>query len=384
MSPTVMFIAGEDSGDQHGARVIRELRALRPDVKVFGYGGTRMEAEGMQLTENLAQKFPIIGFTPVLQNLPRILGLLREAAQLLKTRRPDALVLIDYPGFNLRTAKVAKRLGIPVIYYISPQFWVWHKGRLKVIATTVDKMLVILPFEKDLYAAAGMKSEYVGHPLQDDETAVLPVQETRARLGVDPGSQLIGLLPGSRRSEIQRHLPLLLETARLIRQRFPGCSFVVPRAATIPESLLREYLGACPDVEVLIADRDLKSVRAAMDFAVCKSGTSTLELALLGVPMVIFYKVSAVTYAFAKRVVKIRWIGLVNIVAGREVVPELIQQDATPRRLSETVCGILGDSTRLEQMRAGLAEVRGRIGGPGAGKRVAGEICAVLESRARN
>lgn len=381
MSATVMFIAGEDSGDQHAARVIEQLKQLLPGIQLFGYGGNRMQAAGMQLVANLAQELPIIGFTPVIRNLSRIRQLLKEAARLLEQRRPDVLVLVDYPGFNLRTAKVARRLGIPVIYYISPQVWVWHKSRLKTIAETVSKMLVILPFEEPFYRNAGLSSAYVGHPLQDDEAPVTASSRVRANLGAKPDEMLIGLIPGSRESEINRHLPMLLEAGCIIHQQIPNARFIVPKAATIQKELLLEHINRVKGLPLSIAENDLKSVRAAMDFAICKSGTSTLELALAGVPMVIFYKASILNYLLGRLVVKIPWIGLPNIIAGRDVVPELIQGMASAQQIAITSLGILQDSARISKMREELAAIRASIGGPGAAHRVADEIAAVIRTK---
>lgn len=375
--PRVMFIAGEDSGDQHAARVIEELKRLIPGVEVVGYGGYRMERAGMELIANLAQELPIIGFTPVIRNFGRIRQLLKQAAQLLETRRPQALVLVDYPGFNLRIATVAKRLGIPVVYYISPQVWVWHKSRLKTIAAAVSKMLVILPFEEEFYRKAGLTSAYVGHPLQDDQTPVTPAAEVRAQLGAGAQDLLIGLLPGSRESEIARHLPMLLDAASIIKAELPNTCFIIPKAATVDKGKLLERV-AQNNSGVRIVEDDFKSVRAALNFAICKSGTSTLELALAGVPMVIYYKASLLNYLLGRLVVKIPYIGLPNIIAGREIVPELIQGAATATQIASTALGILTDLARLNRMRADLDEVRITMGGTGAAARVASEIAETI------
>lgn len=380
-APRIMFIAGENSGDQHAARVLRELRVLLPGLETFGYGGERMEAEGMRLEENLAQKLPIIGLTQVIKNYGKLKELLTRAEVMLAERRPDAVVLVDYPGFNLRVARMARRLGIPVIYYISPQVWAWHRSRLKIIAENVDRMLVILPFEADFYREAGVAATYVGHPLQDNLEEIRPRDETLRALGLDPGRRVLGLIPGSRESEVVRHLSPLLEAARLLRRELPDLQFVLPRASTIPRALLDKYLARYPDVPVCVAEKDLKSVRTAFDFAVCKSGTSTLELALLGVPMIVIYKVSALTYWVARALVKIRFIGLVNIVAGDEVAPELIQHEASPQRIAETVLAILRDPQALERMQRHLAQVREKLGGPGASRRAAEAIAEIVRSR---
>lgn len=377
-APVLMFVAGENSGDQHAARVMRELKVLLPGVRMFGYGGERMEAEGMVLEENLAQKLPIIGVTGVLANYGKLKQLLRRAEQMLTERRPDALVLVDYPGFNLRVARMARALGIPVIYYISPQVWAWHKSRLKTIAENVDRMLVIFPFEAEFYQKAGVAATFVGHPLQDNQEAVRPREEVLKELGINPSARLLGLIPGSREGEVVRHMPVILEAARLVRRKMPEVELVLPRASTVPRPLIDRFLSRYKDVPVHVVESDLKSARAALDFAICKSGTSTLELALLGVPMVVIYKVSALTYWIARAVLTIPFIGLVNIVAGEEVARELIQHAANPKRIADEVVQCLASPGELARVRGRMATVREKVGGPGASRRAAEAIAEVL------
>ncbi len=379
--PLIMFVAGENSGDLHASRVIKELRQMYPQGEFFGFGGDRMEQAGMHLEENLAQKLPIIGLTQVIKNYPKIRELLRRAADMLRHRRPDLLVLIDYPGFNLRTAAVARQEGIPVVYYISPQVWAWHRERLVNIRNTVDKMLVILPFEEEMYRQEGINAEYVGHPLQDDATDITPRAEVLQRLDLPLDAKLVGIVPGSRNAEIIRHLPPMLEAARLIQKGHPGVRFVLPRAGTVPVELVQKYLSRYPDVEVIVAEDDHKSIRAAMDFAICKSGTSTLEYALLGVPMVIIYKASFLTGVIAKRVLKIPHIGLVNIVAGKEVAPELLQDQATGEVIGDRVLRLLNSPEAMQRMKDDLAGVRDKMGGPGASRRAAEAISVVLNQK---
>lgn len=379
--PLIMFVAGENSGDLHASRVIVELNKLYPNGEFFGFGGERMEQAGMRLDENLAQKLPIMGFTQVVKKYPRIRALLRQAADMLRERRPDLLVLIDYPGFNLRTAAVARQQGIPVVYYISPQFWAWHRERLEVIRQNVDKMLVILPFEADLYHEEGIAAEFVGHPLQDDLAEITPRGAVLSRLDIPEDAEVIGLVPGSRNGEVIRHLSVMLDAARIIRQRRPKARFVLPRAGTISMDLLNKYLDRYPDVDVAVADSDHKSVRAAMDFAICKSGTSTLEYALLGVPMVIIYRASAITAFIGRRVLKIPYIGLVNIVAGEEVAPEMWQEAATGKEIARHVLEILENPEKMAAMKSKMADVKEKIGGPGASRRAAEAIAQVIEQR---
>lgn len=374
----IMFIAGEDSGDLHASRVIKELRELLPGVECFGFGGVRMEQAGMRLDENLAQNLPIMGFSQVVRNYGKIKALLTQAESMLDTCKPDLIVLVDYPGFNLRVARMARKRNIPVVYYISPQVWAWHRERIKVIAETVTLMLVILPFEEDLYHKAGVAVSYVGHPLLDDPTALKPRAEVLAGLGMSDAGFVVGLIPGSRKSEVVRHLPVMLEAAQRIAREVPGVRFVVPRAGGIPMELLKKYLDRFPDVQVTVAEDDLKSVRAAMDFAVCKSGTSTLELALLGIPMIIIYKVSGFTYALAKAFVKIPWIGLVNIVANESICPELIQHEANPQRIANELLRYVRDPAMMHTMREHLDRIRVRMGQRGASRRAAEAIAGVL------
>lgn len=377
----LMFVAGENSGDLHAARVITELRALAPDLRCFGFGGERMRAAGMRLDENLAQKLPIIGATQALRNYGHLRALFQRATRMLAAERPDALVLVDYPGFNLRVAREAKRLGIPVVYFISPQIWAWHRSRINTIRDTVSLMLVILPFEESIYRDAGVRAVYVGHPLLDDTERVIPRAEYLASVGIPADRRVIGLIPGSREPEIVRHMPMMLETARLLHARFPDAAFLVPLASTIPAGLLDKYLTRAPGLPVTVAAEHPASARAAMDFAICKSGTSTLEMALAGVPMVIVYQGSTLTYLMAKAVVRIPWIGLVNIVANDTIAPEYLQHDADPPRLAEGVSRILEDPVRLAQMREGLARVRQKLGRPGASRRTAEAILVLLGER---
>ncbi len=373
-----MFVAGENSGDLHASRVIIELKAMYPGGEYFGFGGERMEQAGMRLEENLAQKLPIMGFTQVVKNYPKIRKLLLRAAKMLRDRRPDLLLLVDYPGFNLRTAVVARQLGIPVVYYISPQVWAWHRDRLKVIRTNVDKMLVILPFEADFYKEEGIDAEYVGHPLQDDTTEVTPRDELLEAMGISAEAEVIGIIPGSRSSEVIRHLPVMLHAASIVQERRPFARFVVPRAGTVPTELLQKYLDKFPNVRVQLVERDHKSLRAIMSFAICKSGTSTLEYALLGVPMVIIYKASFLTAFIAMRVLRIPYIGLVNIVAGEEVAVELLQKKANGPEIARHVLHVLENPAAIETIQRKMLGVAEKIGGRGASQRAARAIAKVL------
>lgn len=377
----LMFVAGESSGDRHAAHLIRELRAIQPALTCFGYGGKLMAEAGMEVDVNLAERLPIIGISQAFGHLPELHRLWRRACHMLAHRRPDALVLVDYPGFNLRLSKEAKRLGIPVIYYIAPQVWAWHGSRLHTMAESVDLLLCIFPFEEPLFRSAGLQAHYVGHPLLDRVSVPRPRQEVLAELGFDTGAQLIGLIPGSRHSELAYLLGDLLESARLIRERLPNSAFVIPRAHTVDRGFLAARLEPYAHLPIAIAESDLDSVRAAMDFAICKSGTSTLELALADVPMIIVYRVSWPTYVFARAVVRTRWIGLVNIIADEPLVPELLQRDATPEKIASLAVSLLSDRSALERMREGYERIRGLLGQGGASHRAATKILEFLATR---
>ncbi|AXA36057.1 MAG: lipid-A-disaccharide synthase [Candidatus Hydrogenedentota bacterium] len=374
-----MFVAGENSGDQHAARLIGELRQRDPSLHCFGFGGEAMAHAGLELVENLAQRVPIIGLSQAIRHYPTLRRLFSRAVDLLASRRPNALVLVDYPGFNLRLAQEAKKLGIPVIYYISPQVWAWNKHRLRIIADTVSLMLVILPFEAELYRREGVPVAYVGHPLLDHEGPMHSRAEVLARLGLPSDAYVVGLIPGSRIPEVRRHLPVLLEAAVAIRRKLPNAAFVIPQATTVSRELIENHVRGYPHLRVAIADGQLASIRSALDFALCKSGTSTLELALADVPMVIFYKVSLPTMLFAKAVLRIPWVGLVNIIANEMIVPELLQHDATPERLARAALEIICSPEQLTRMREGLARVRRAMGRSGASARAAEEILHYLQ-----
>ena len=378
----VMFCAGENSGDQHASRVIEALRRMEPDIELFGFGGDRMEQAGMRLEENLAAKLPIIGATQAIMNIRALRKLLKRGGEMLRDEKPDLFVPVDYPGFNLQLCEKAHGLGVPVAYFISPQIWAWHHSRIKRIRRCVRRMLVILPFEEAMYRREGVDAVFVGHPLADDQTPIRPRAEVLADLGIPPGARVVGLLPGSRDKEIERHLDPMLGAAQRIAARVPGCRFVLPRASTVEARLIEAGLARHPGLDAVVTRDDHKSVCAAMDFALCKSGTSTLELALLGVPMLVMYKASALTAFIVRRMALVKWIGLVNIVAGEAVAPELLQENATAEKLAEAALEFLDNPTKLADARRKLAEVARLVGGPGAAQKTA-ELILELAREAR-
>jgi lipid-A-disaccharide synthase len=376
----IMFVAGEASGDHHAAALIREIKRMRPEARCFGMGGREMAAAGMDLRLDLASK-GVIGFVEVVKHLGYFRRALSQAEALLREERPELLVLVDYPGFNLRLAEKAKGLGIKICYYISPQVWAWKKGRVPVMARLLNKMLVTFPFEKAIYDQAGLACAFVGNPLVDLVKPSLDRDAARGRLGVAAGEELLGLLPGSREQEVSFLLPVMLKSAALMAQRRPGLRFVVIKAPQLPQSVYDKAMAGDSSRALLFegaSTGEAYAVRAACDFALVASGTATLETAMLKVPFVIVYRVNPLSFSIAKRLVKIHSIGLANVVAGRRVVPELLQDELNPRRLAEISLGFLSDPALGRSQVEELAPSLQGLGGPGVAGRAASEALALL------
>jgi len=369
-SPRIMIVAGEASGDMHGARLIAALKAQAPGAQICGIGGPELTRQGVEILYD-ASRLAVVGIVEVLSHFRFIREAMRALEKRLREQPPDLLILIDYPDFNLILAKKAKRLGIPVFYYISPQVWAWRSGRVKTIKKLVDRMAVILPFEQEFYRKLGMRVDFVGHPLMD------AVQPTRSRedflqsLGIDPESTVIGILPGSRKREIAGMLPVFLAAAKRMREQLVKPVFVLPLAPTLnEEDLLANGLGEA-GVEVRVVRENRYDLMGACNAVMAASGTVSLELAILDVPMVISYRVSPLTYFLGRRLIKVQYASLVNLVAGREVVPELLQDEAVPEKIADATLRLIKNQAERTRMRAGLAEVRERLGGPGASERSA-------------
>lgn len=371
---SIFIVAGEESGDMHGAALMGQLKRMIPGLYFAGMGGQRMKDEGLFGLDS--REVSVVGVVEVLGKLVKILGSMRSLKREIRTDHFDAVVLIDFPDFNLRIAKEAKRLGIPVIYYISPQVWAWRKGRLEKIARVVDKMMVVFPFEVTLYRQVGVDVEYVGHPLADTARCALTQSEARASLGVAPGEKVVALLPGSRTGEVKRLLGPMVKAAAIISKRLGGkASFLLPAAASIEDALLQRHIKGAPSIKVVRGDM-YGALRAA-DAAIVASGTATLETALIGTPMVIVYRMSPVSYGIAKALVKLEHAGLPNIVAEREVVPELIQGEATPERMASEAMSML-DGDRRREILEGYEEIRRNLGRGGATAKVAMAVYNVI------
>ncbi|MBL0172367.1 MAG: lipid-A-disaccharide synthase [Gemmatimonadaceae bacterium] len=359
----ILFVVGEASGDLHAGKVAEAIRATRPDQPMAGIGGEYMRAAGVSILEPV-ERLAVMGFAEVLAHIPRHWMLLRTLRSRIEGGHVGLVVLIDYPGFNLKVAEVAHRAGIPVLYYITPQVWAWGAGRLPTLARLVTRAAPILPFEEALLRQHGIDATFVGHPLLDRASSLPSVAEARSALGLSPDGEVLAVFPGSRHAELAQHLKPFIATARELQRRRPGMQVIVSVAPTV-----RVDPADCPFP--LVHGQSFTVLRAATA-GLLKSGTTTLEAAVADLPHVIGYRTSAVTYAIARRLVKIPHIGLVNVVAGREVSKEFVQDAFVPHRVADALEPLLdASSTASSTARAGLAEVRDRLGTPGASVRVA-------------
>jgi lipid-A-disaccharide synthase len=368
-----MVVTGEASGDLHGANLIRAARALDPDLSFFGVGGKGMAAAGCEIIIP-GKTISVMGIVEVLGHFPIIWRTFQRLKAILQgAERPDLLILIDFPDFNLRLAAVAKALGIPVLYYVSPQVWAWRRGRVKSIARVVDRLAAILPFEPPLYAGLDIDVDYVGNPLTDQ----VEISEERApflqRLGIDPASPVVGLFPGSRETELRYNLPTLLATARIIQRAHPQVHFLVPAASTLGTERLRAALAAAggADLPLTVVAESVYNVANAAAAVLAVSGTVTLQVALVGTPLLLIYRVAPLTYAIGRHLIKVPFIGLPNIIAGQEVAREFVQEAADPQVLGAELNTILADPAHAAALRQGLALVKEKIGPGGCSQRVA-------------
>ncbi|HEX8907683.1 MAG TPA: lipid-A-disaccharide synthase [Anaeromyxobacteraceae bacterium] len=372
----VLIVATEASADLHAARVLEELRLLRPGVSAFGMGGARLRAAGLDALRD-AEEMSVMGVAEVLPKIPVILAILRQLAAAAAARRPRVALLVDSPDFNLPLARRLKRAGIPVVYYVSPSVWAWRRGRVRTIARAVDRMLCILPFEERFYEGTGVSARFVGHPLLERPPPGPPAAY-RASLGLPPERLTVALVPGSRRSELKRIFPPMLEAAELIRARHPDAQFVVPVAPTLSEEALRPYLARHATLEVKLAPGRVDQAVGAADAALVKSGTSVLETALMLRPMVVVYRLSWLSYLVGRLFVRLAHFALVNLLAGRALVPELLQRQASPERMAAELLPLLDPGAARDDQLRGLSEVRSSLGEPGAPRRVAEELASFL------
>ena len=371
MTGPVLIVAGESSGERYGADLVREFRKLRPGTAFFGTGGPRMAAEGVEILfpmEDLA----VMGVFEVLSQVPRIRRIFRRLVREAASRRPAAAVLIDSPDFNLRLAKKLKKAGVPVLYYVSPTVWAWRRGRLKAVRRFVSRMMLIFPFEEEIYRSAGIPASYIGHPLLERVRAGFGRAELFAKYGLDPAKKLVVLLPGSRRGELRYHAPVLAETVARLRTG-ADLQFALVLAESLGRcDLERAWPGPLDGLTVL--EKDGYEAMAAADVILSSCGTATLEAALLGTPIIAFYRISPLTYGAGRRFVRISQYSIVNILAGRPVVPELIQGEFTPGNLAAEARRVLASEDVRQKMRAAFLEVRKNLGERRASENAAREL----------
>ncbi len=373
----VMIVAGEASGDLHGSLLVREMLAVNPGLHFYGIGGNKMKEAGVKLLAHAAD-IGVVGATEVFAKIGTFIQIIRKVSRSMDQFRPDLVVLIDFPDFNLNiVARAAKKRNIRIFYYISPQVWAWRKGRIEQIKKLIDRMAVILPFEVDVYGEKGFAVDYVGHPLMDTVKTDLTKNEARQLFGLAQSKTTIGLLPGSRTSEISRLLPVMMSAVKIISQKIPDAQYILPLADTLREESVRGFIDAS-GIPVKIVSGHTYDAVGCCDLAIVTSGTATLETGLLGVPMIIIYKLSVLSAIIGRLFIDVSHIGLVNIVAGKTVVPELIQLDATPGRIAREALAILLNEEKKRAIEAELAAIRAKLGEPGAARRAAQIACDMI------
>jgi len=376
---TVMVSCGEASGDLYAGALARALQAQAPGTRVIGFGGERLAAAGAELAGDY-RGIAVTGLTEVLRVLPRTYAMYRRLVDLAKTARPDVFVAIDFPDFNFRLAAAVHALGIPVVYYVSPQLWAWRPGRIRALKAFADKVLPIFPFEVEIYERAGVPVEFVGHPLIDLIGVSTPRAPFLQGLGLDPTAPVVALLPGSRPNEVRALLPVLADAMTRIRAGCPGTQFVLARAPKLSTSLFDSLAGKGG---VAVVEGRTDDVLNASDVVLTASGTATVQTALHEKPMAILYKLSPLTYRLGRPFVKVDTFGMANLIAGRRIVTELIQDDCTSERVAGEALALLNDRGRADRMRADLREVRAKLGAPGASERAAAAVLKVATEARR-
>jgi lipid-A-disaccharide synthase len=365
----VLIVAGEASGDLHGSNLVRAMKSLDPGITFWGIGGSKMKDAGVNILKS-SSDMAVVGLTEVFTRLYTIIRTHLKLKYILKTIHPELLILLDYPGFNINLARSAKRYKVPVLYYISPQVWAWRRGRVRKIARRVDRMAVILPFEKNFYVESDLVVEYVGHPLLDCIPHDLDRNKILMDMGLQDANPIVGLLPGSRDEEVRNLLPSMVQAGEILSARYPNLKCVLPLASTISldfvQSIIRES-----SMEIAISQEDIYKTLMICDLVLVASGTATLEATIMEVPMIIVYRVSPISFWVAKMVLKVPYIGLVNLVAGEEVVPELIQDEVTPQRLVDEAIPILESGHEKWDMIRKLKMVKERLGEGGASEKTA-------------
>ena len=376
----ILIVAGEASSDLHAANLVKEIKALVPELEFFGLGGTKMEQQGVKIYTNIVD-LAVIGFVEVLKNIRKFRSIFNQLLQEVDRLNPQLAILIDYPGFNLRMAKEVKIRDIPIIYYISPQVWAWDKQRINLIKKYVNKIIVLFRFEEELYNSYAVDVEFVGHPLLDIVKPGITQNEFLNKENLDRQKTTISLLPGSREKEVKTLLPIMLETARCIAQRLPDIQFLILKSASLEKTIFSQITGRYPNLRLRLIDSQTYEGLNISNLAIVASGTATLETTMLGVPMLIIYKVNFLTWAYIRQAIQIPYIGLVNVVAGKKIIPEFVQYQVRPRLIAREVIELLKNQQKLNQIKTELSKVRQTLGSPGASNRAARIILDFLQVR---
>jgi len=376
MNKQILIIAGEASGDMHGVGLIKELRRINPQVSFFGMGGDKMREAGVETFYHINQ-LSFMGFFEVLENLGFFREVMKKMTQILDERKPDLAILIDYPGFNLKLAEEIKKRKILILYYISPQVWAWGKGRIKKIKKLVDKMIVFFPFEEKIYKDAQVDVDFIGHPLLDVVKTSLTPDEFRNKFGIEKDQILIGLFPGSRALEVEKILPIMLSSCEIMKSKIKDLKVAVSLAPTIEKDYLVSFLTQ-KRLEVVLVEKFTYDLMRYSDFLLVKSGTSTLEAAIIGTPFVVIYKTGFLTWLVARSLVKVPYIGMVNLISGKKIVPEFVQYEAKPEKIAGEMYQFLTDKEKYQKMKDELSAVKEKLGEKGAYKRGAEIVFRML------
>ena len=372
----VMIVAGEASGDLHGSNLVKAMHHIDPRIHFYGIGGERLKEAGVEIVAN-SSDMAVVGLTEVLSKLGFILKARRKLKKYLKEEHPDLLILIDYPDFNLPLAREARKNGVKVFYYISPQVWAWRKRRIYSIAKLVDRMAVILPFEAPIYERVKLDVSFVGHPLLDAVERKYTREEALKKFDLKDGVTTVGILPGSRNGEVMKLLPEMLKAAEILEHRLSSVQFILPLADTLNYDFVAG-IASQYSADVKIVKDNVYDVIGLSDIAMVASGTATLETALLETPMIIIYKISPVSYLMGRIFIDVDHIGMVNIIAGKTIVPEFIQNDANAEAMANEIFDILTNKPRMDQTKQDLAKIRGKLGTPGAAERTARLACEMI------
>jgi lipid-A-disaccharide synthase len=377
--PRIMLSAGEASGDRLGAGLARALRRRRPEIELFGMGGDEMARAGVEIVQD-SSEVAVMGFLEVLSHLPALRAAKRRLLACLDDRRPDLLVPIDFPDFNFILSSNAGRRGVPVVYFVSPQVWAWRRGRVKKIRRMVRRIMVLFPFEVPFYADAGVPVSFVGHPVVERTSSTRSPEELRQAIGFDPETTVVALLPGSRRAEIDYLLPVLLEAAARLRSQRPELKFLIPLAPGVPREVLERYVDDSGLSDCRIHKGEFPDILRACTAGAVASGTASLEAATVGLPMVVVYRVRQLSYTIGRALVRVDHIALPNLVAGRRVVPELVQRACTPEAVADQLAEFLDCPETAAAVREGLVEVRRQLGSPGVFERAADSVLSELDA----